>query len=113
MQDKKEIKRLLGFAKKILPKQTYKKLRKLGKETGEEKQETIKYSIKARLERLLDYFENKIKDLKKQGKDVFFIETKLHSLKGKVRLFTATYCKKDFKGIKKTAEKIQEEIENV
>ncbi len=109
MEDKKEVKRLLGFAKKIVTKSTYKKLKTL--KTGRE--EAIKYSIKARLDNVSDYFEKKIKTMKKEGKDVFFVETKMHSFKGKIKLFTATYYKKDFVGIRNLVKEIQKEMKNV
>ena len=49
----------------------------------------------------------------KYKKDVFFIETRLHSLNGKIKLFTATYHKNDFIAMGKLFKEINKEIENV
>jgi methionine synthase I (cobalamin-dependent) len=108
MEDKKEVRRLFGLARKIVTKSTYKKL----KELRAEREEAIKYAIKARLENVLDYFEKRIKLLKKEGKETFIAETKLHTLKGKVRLFNATHHKKELDSIRKLVKEIQKEMKN-
>lgn len=109
MTDKKEVKRLLNYAKKIVTKQTYRKLKNL----KTEKQEPIKYAINARLNEVYDYLERRVKKMKKQGKDVFFIETKMHTLKAKIKLFTATYHKRDFISVRTLFKEVQKEMKNV
>jgi len=110
MVDKKEVKKLMGFARRILNKGTYKKLSKLDED---EKEETIKHAIKTRLNNEFEDLKDKTNKMKKQGKDMFFIETKLHSLNGKIKLFTATYHKRDFVKMKKLFNGISKEIKNV
>ncbi len=108
MEDKKEVKRLLGLAKKIVTKSTYKKLTAL----KTEKEEATKYAIKTRLDHVLDHFEKRIISLKKEGKDTFIAETKLHTLKGKVKLFNVTHHKRELNSIRKIFKEIQKEMKN-
>jgi hypothetical protein len=108
MVNKKEVKRLQKFAKQILKKSILKKIKEV--KDLEWKEETIKYSIKSALENKYDLLLKKEKKLEHQGKDVFFVSTKIHSLKYKINLFIATYHKKDFDNILKGFEDVGKEI---
>lgn len=109
MADKKEVSRLMKLARKILSREACAKLKKL----GDEKEEVIRHSIKLKLENELESLKHQANKVKKQGKDVFFIETKLHSLNGKIKLFTATYHRQDFISLNKLLRKIKKEMKNV
>jgi|GEM_PF-3534854 len=110
MVDKKEVKRLMKFSRKILNKAAYRKIRKLDEN---EKEEIIKHAIKSRLENELEDLKHQTYKMKKQEKDVFFIETKLHSLNSKIKLFTATYHKQDFVILSRLLKEIKKEMKNV
>jgi len=110
MKDKKEGKRLMKFAKRILDKSSLKKLKKVGEE---DKMEAIKYSMKCRMEREHGYLEEDVKKMKKAGKDTFFIETKLSLLKSKIKLFNATLHKSDFINMANLFKQIEKEMKHV
>jgi hypothetical protein len=110
MLDKKEVKRLMKYAKKILDRRVFKKLKKVGEE---DKIGAIHYAIKSKLDH--DYEELKQDEikLKKQKKDVFFAETRLNLLNSKIKLFVATFHKKDFTNMRKMFGQIEKELRNV
>jgi len=110
MEDKKEAKRLMKFARRILDRRSLKKLKKVG---AEDKIEAVKYAMKCRLEGERGYLEEDIKRMKKEGKDVFFIETKLTLLHSKIKLFNATLHKSDFINMANLFKKIQKEVKHV
>ncbi|OGJ21189.1 hypothetical protein A3K73_05050 [Candidatus Pacearchaeota archaeon RBG_13_36_9] len=110
MTDKKETKRLMKFAKRILEKKSLKNLKKVEQE---DKIGAIKYLMKARLEREYDYLKERTESMKHKGSDVFFIETKLSLLGSKIKLFNVTHHKDDFINMANLFKQVQKEAENV
>ncbi len=108
--DKKEVRRVMKFARRILDRGSLKNLKKVGEE---DKMGAIKYAMKCRLEREHGYLEEDVKKMKKAGKDVFFIETKLSLLRSKIKLFNATLHKSDFINMACLFKQIQKEVKNV
>jgi len=107
MAEKKEFKSLELIAKKLVDKKTWKKIKKVKEK--EEKLQVLKYSIGFNLEIKLDEIEQKIKKLEKE-RDMFIPKTKLSLLKSKIKLFEATFHKKDFNTIELLLNEIKKEI---
>ncbi len=110
MEDKKEARRLMKFARRILDNSSLKKLKKI---EGEDRISAIKYAMKARLEREHDYLKKDVKKMEKAGKEVFFLETKLDLLNSKIKLFNAALHKSDFINMANLFKQIQKEAEDV
>jgi len=110
MEDKKEVRRLMNFARKLLHKGTLKKLRTV--KDRREKIEVIKYSIKSDLEIKYYDLKKRIKKMTEQKKDVFFATTKANTLNSKIKFFNATFHKRDFKVILNLFKEIEKELKN-
>lgn len=106
----KELKSLRKFAKEIISKKTFKKLRKIKEE--KEKIDVLKHSIKSNLELKYHDLKEKIKKIKKQKKDSFFAEVKANLLSSKIKLFNATFHKKDFKNVLNLFKEAEKELKN-
>ena len=109
--EKKEAKILLSFAKKLLSKKILKKINSI--KDLEEKIHLLKYSLKAALDKKILGIRKKIKLLKKEKKDVFFISIKVNLLNLKIKYFDITFHKRDFKMIMKLFKEIEKEVKNV
>lgn len=110
MEDKKEAKRLMKFAKKILDRRSIKNLKKVGEE---DKIEAIEYAMRARLEREYIYLKEKAGKMERMGKDTFFIQTQLSLLASKMRLFNTTHHKADFINMANLFKQTEKEMRNV
>ncbi len=110
MPDKKEVKRLMGYAKKILDRRIVHKLKEVKQE---DKLDAIHYSIKSKLNSDYMKLKHNIDKMKKQGRDVFFIEIKLNLLNSKTHLFTVTSHKRDFVAMRKLFKQVQGDLRNV
>jgi hypothetical protein len=110
MFDKKEVKILMKYAKRILNHSMYKKLKKV---RDEDKTETVHHFIKTALLNAYDDLNQKAIELKKQKKDVFIIETKMNLLGSKIKLFSATFHEQDFIQMKKLFKQVRKEMKNV
>jgi aminopeptidase-like protein len=104
---KRELKTLEQIARKIVGKETLKKIKKV--KEPEEKLQVLKYAIGFHLEIRLDEIEQKIKKLEKE-KDLFVAKTKLSLLKTKIKLFEATFHKKDFNTLQNLLKEIEKEL---
>lgn len=100
---KSETRILLKLAKKVVEKQTYKKLKKLPQE---EKLQAIKYSIISALEK-------KHHELSKKVAKNFTAKTKLLALPSKIKHFKVNYDKDEFYKVYKLIRDIEKEIKNV
>jgi len=107
MADKKETKRLMKFAKRVLEKKSLKNLKKVERD---DKIGAIKYLMKARLEREYDYLKDRTEIMKRKGDDVFFVETKLSLLGSKIKLFNVTHHKDDFINMANLFKQIEKEV---
>ena len=85
---------LRGIAKKIVPKKTLKKIKKIKNKA--EKIELYKHAIKINLEKRVDSIEEKIKKHEKNH-DIFHLFTKAKLLNLKIKYFYITHNKKDLK----------------
>jgi hypothetical protein len=111
MTEKKEVKKLFKFAKKVVSRGILRKIKRL--ESDKDKIEVLRYSIKTGLE--LGYEKMKI-DLKKkeeEKKDIFIISTKMSLLKSKIKLFDATFHESDFINVIRLFEEIAGGLKNV
>jgi hypothetical protein len=106
-----ELKNLEKLAKKILNKKTYKKIKSV--KDKNERKEVLEFAILSNLEIAHLDIEQKIKEMEKQNKDVFFAMAKLHRLYPKIKLFKATFKKEDYKQFLKLHNEIKKELENV
>lgn len=111
MDEKKEIKKLMLIAKKIVPKSIYKKIKLI--ENLKEKREVLRYSIKVNLELKFEELKNKIKKLEEHGKDIFFISLKMSVFKSKIKLFSATLNDNDFIKAIDLFNEVEKEIKHV
>jgi len=111
MNEQKELKNLKRFAKKIFDSKTLRKFKKI--EENKEKLEVIKYLIKSHLDLRCHKLKEKIKKMKKRKKDVFFAEVRTNLLGSKIKLFNATFHKKDFKNVLNLFKGAERELENV
>ena len=107
--DKKEVKVLMYYVKK-LDKKVYKKLKKL---PLNDKKAAAEYIIKVKMHNMADQLKEVIGKMKKEKVDTFLFETRMHSFNNKVRLFLATYSKKDFDSMMKLRNKINLEMKHV
>lgn len=108
MNYKKELKLLMGFAKKILGKPTLKKIKSI--EDLEWRIESLKYAIRYSLEKEYSGLHKKLKKMEFEKKEVFFVSTKLSTLRSKIRLFDVTFHEQDFENILKLLKEIKEEL---
>ncbi|MFA5857107.1 MAG: hypothetical protein WC867_07120 [Candidatus Pacearchaeota archaeon] len=99
------------IAKEIVEKRILKKLEKICDK--KERLEMLKYTLKSTID--LKYIEilRKIKKLEKQKKDIFFIEVKSELLASKIRIFNATFNKKDFYNVLTMFNDIEKEMNDV
>jgi hypothetical protein len=111
MVDKKELKKMMGIGKQVIPKDIFKKIKSI--KDNPEKFEVLKYSIDTSLSVLYNDIKDEIKKLENQGKDVFVILMNANLLESKIKLFSATLEEKDFKNILNIINAIKMEIENV
>jgi hypothetical protein len=94
MDEKKEIKKLMLIAKKVIPKNVYKKIKLV--DDLHEKKELLKYSIRVNLELKFEDIKNKINKLEENGKNTFFVNLKMNVFKSKIKLFSATLNDDDY-----------------
>jgi hypothetical protein len=109
--EKKEIKILLGFAKKSANKNMIKKLKAINDE--KDKIDALKYAIKTGLD--LKYYDlnQKIMRMEDKNQDVFFAKTKSSLLGLKLKLFAATFAQEDFENILGLFKDVEREVKNV
>jgi len=111
MINKKELIALRKISKKILDRDTLKKLKT--SDNIREEYEALKFSIKTNLNKRYDSFKEAVEILNQRGKDTFFVETKLNLLKSKIGLFTSVYHEKDFNNVLNLLKDVEKEIKNV
>ncbi len=108
MDYKRELKLLKGFAGKILSKLTLRKIKSIN--DLEWKIESLKYAIRYSLEKEYNNLYKRLKKMEFEKKEVFFVSTKLSTLRSKIRLFDVTFHKQDFENILKLLKEIKEEL---
>ncbi|MGV8152540.1 MAG: hypothetical protein ACP5OG_05655 [Candidatus Nanoarchaeia archaeon] len=108
---KKDEKMLKKYAKNLVDKQIYKKIKKIEEE--KERANALKHAILFSLELKYYELEKKINDLKKHGKDVFFPYANSHKIMPKLRLLKLDFNEKDFKNLVDLVKGIEEELKNV
>jgi len=108
MDYKRELKLLKGFAGKILSKSTLRKIKPIN--DLEWKIESLKYAIRYSLEKEYNDLYKRLKKMEFEKKEVFFVSTKLSTLRSKIRLFDVTFHKQDFENILKLLKEIKEEL---
>jgi predicted site-specific integrase-resolvase len=106
-----EFKTFKFFAKKIIPKEILKKIKKI--EDKHEKIDTLKHAISSNLDLKLHRIEMDLKDLNKKEVDVFVIFAKANLLKMKIKYFNTTFHKKDFEIIVKLFKEIEQELDEI
>ena len=107
MQDSKEIKRLWKFARKIVKKETYKKIKKL---KTEELSHTLKYSIISAFKYEYHLLLYEVKNLEKSNKDLFFLKNKLILIPSKIKHFEVDYNEADFYKLSNLIKEIKKEM---
>lgn len=108
---RKELRKLRKFAKKIIPKRTYKKIKKL--KNKDEKKEIFEHLIRVNLDHKYKEIKEKIKKLKEGRREIFFVEIKAHLLHSKIQFFKSTLYKEDFKKMIKLFKEVEKELKNV
>ncbi len=108
---KKDARRILKIAKKIVKKETYKKLKKIKDE--EELKKTAQYSIIASLEKEHYSIEKEIKELESRMKDVFFAKSKSLLIPSKISHFKVGFEKEEFYKLSKLLNDVKKELENI
>ncbi len=108
---KKELKILNKISQKILKKEILKKIKTI--EDINERLNALKHSLKSALDLEIYDLQKKIREMKKANKDVFFEEMKLSMIKNKIKLFTATYSKKDFNSAFSLIKELKKEVKDV
>lgn len=99
-----------GIAKKVVPKETLKKIRKVSGKI--ERNELYKHSIKINLERRIENIEELIKKHEKSH-DVFHLFAKSKLLNLKIKYFYVTHDKKDLKNALKILHDVEGELEKI
>lgn len=107
---KKELSHLKSLAKKIIPKEVFKKIGKVKDKV--EKINLYKHSIKSNLDIRMHNLE---KEMKKHSKehDVFHLIAKANLLNMKIKYFYISHEKRDLKKIMKILKEIEKEISNL
>ncbi len=107
---KKELRSLMKMAKKIIKKETLKKIKSIPQE---EQVHALKFS-------LISYFKNefhdlniKIKNLENKKNDLFFIKNDLILVPSKIKHFAVDYNSSDFYKLSILIQNIKKELENV
>lgn len=108
---RERLKSLLFMGKKVVPKETLKKVKKIKDE--HERKDVLRHAISSNIDLKLHRIEMDLKDLEKKEVDVFVIFAKTNLLKSKIKYFNTTFHKKDFKVIMNLFEDIQKEIDNI
>jgi hypothetical protein len=103
--------KLINFAKKIIDKQSLKKIKKL--KNKEEKISALKYRIKSELEMMHYDLKRKLSKLEREKKDVFSLDVKTGLLNSKIKYFEISLDKRDFKNILLLYKEIKKEMKNV
>ncbi len=111
MKNKKEIRKLLRFAKKIVKKEHYKKIKKI--DDDGELIEVLKHSLVSALKVENYSIEDSIKQLERKNKDLFFIKNKIMLIPSKIKHFQVDFNEKDFYKLVSLVDDIKKEIENV
>ena len=93
---KREVLKLVGISRKILPKTTRKKIFSI--KDIDEKIKLYKHSIKTNLEIRLHDFEKGLGGVDKK-KDSFHLFAKVNLLKAKIKYFLISYDRDSFKGV--------------
>lgn len=103
---KKEYKRIKKLSKKIISKDQYKKIKKIG--CYIERTEGLKYLVASKLKLKLLELELKLREITK--KEVMLVESKLILLPSKIKIFESTYNKRDYKVLQKLIQEIEHNI---
>ena len=106
---KKEYKRIKEVSKKIIPKEQYKKIKKL--DCYIEKTEGLKYLVASNLK--LKLLELELKSRESVKKEALLVESKLILLPSKIKIFESTYSKHDYEILQKLIQDIGDHIKNV
>ena len=106
---KKEFRRCKKVSKKIIGKESYKKLKKI--KDIKEKTEGLKYLAASKLELKHLELELRLKDI--NHKRAKIIEIKLILLPSKIKIFKSTFSKRDYDVIHKLIKEIEGELGNV
>jgi len=103
---KKEYKRIKSISKKIIPKNQYKKIKKIA--CYVERTEGLKYLVASKLK--LKLLELELKSRKIAKKEALLIDSKLTLLSAKIKIFESTFEKRDYNVLKKLIQEIEHEI---
>ena len=106
-----EQKNLFKIAKKIVKKETLRKIKKI--KNAEEQKEDLTHSINSSLKQKLHDLEMRIKKLENQGKDVFFAKNKFLLVPSKIKHFQVEFDQKEFDKLVKLINDVEKEVENV
>jgi len=106
---KKEYKKVLAVAKKILNKEQLKKIKNI--KATSDRTEGLKYLIHSLLRIRIHDLELEVAKVHK--KELLIIESKVRLLKAKIKVFISTYHARDFAIVEKLIKEINKEINNV
>jgi len=107
---KKEFKRVKKLTKRIIDKESHKKLKKI--RSYDDKTEGLKYLISSYYKLKLLELDSKIGEIKK-GKESLVLESKFKLLPHKIKIFESSYLKRDFLTLQKLTKEIEDLIQNV
>ncbi|NCN86650.1 hypothetical protein GW932_02360 [archaeon] len=107
---KRELRHVKNLAKKLVPKETLKKIKKI--KDRNEKIDLYKHSLKSNLELRIHSIEKEIKKHEKKH-DVFNLYAKTKLLNLKIQYFYVTHNKKDLKLALKLIKEVEGELKKL
>jgi|WetSurMetagenome_2_1015567.scaffolds.fasta_scaffold572501_2 hypothetical protein len=110
-QQKRKIRQLLRLAKKVVKKETYKKLKSV--EDEPEQLSAIQYAMIAALEKEHYTLDKEIKNLEKDLKDVFTAKNKSILVPSKIKHFEVAFNKDEFYKVYRLLNDIKKEIQKI
>jgi len=108
---KKDVKSILKLAKKIVSKETYKKLKKIKYEG--ELEGAAKYALISSLKKEESEINNQIKKLQEKSKDVFFAKNKALLIPSKIKHLQVEFDEKEFDKLIELLKETKKEIAKV
>jgi len=106
-----EIKKLKKIGKKLLDKSRLKKIKKI--KNKEDKALALRHSIISYLKSKHLELQIDINDLKKKGKDLFFIDSKNELMIHKIKYFSTSFKEEHLNKVLSLFNDIEEELKNV
>ena len=105
-----ETHKIQKIAKKLLSKETLKKIKSLDEE---EKPHALQYSIISKLKLQHHELEKQIKELESQNKHLFYAKVKSALVPSKIKHFSIDFSNEEFYKLENLLNDIKKEIENV